>query len=71
MLKEIKIELTNRCSRNCIHCSSSATSNLASAKELDIDDVSKILIEAKEMREHPENYKKFSSVKELMEDLDK
>ena len=49
MLKEIKIELTNRCSRNCIHCSSSATSNLASVKELDIDDVSKILIEAKDM----------------------
>ena len=49
MLKEIKIELTNRCARNCIHCSSSATSNLASVKELDLDDVSKIIIEAKEM----------------------
>lgn len=49
MLKEIKIGLTNRCARNCIHCSSSATSNLASVKELDLDDVSKIIIEAKEM----------------------
>ena len=34
-------------------------------------DLEEALIEAKEMREHPENYKKFSSVKELMEDLDK
>ena len=28
------------------------------------------LIEAKDMREHPEKYKKFSSVKALMEDLE-
>lgn len=28
------------------------------------------LAEAKEMREHPEKYKTFSSVKELMEDLE-
>ena len=25
MLKEIKIELTNKCARNCKHCSSNAT----------------------------------------------
>ena len=49
MLKEIKIELTNRCARNCIHCSSSATNNVANIKELDLEDVIKILIEAKEM----------------------
>ena len=28
MLKEVKIELTNRCSRNCKHCSSNATSSI-------------------------------------------
>ena len=49
MLKEIKIELTNRCARNCIHCSSSATSNLANIKELDLDDVKKFIVEAREM----------------------
>lgn len=35
------------------------------------DDLKEALSEAKEMREHPEKYKKFSSVKELMEDLER
>lgn len=35
------------------------------------DDLKEALAEAKEIREHPEKYKKFSSVKELMEDLEK
>lgn len=52
MLKEIKIELTNRCARNCIHCSSSATSNLANIKELNLEDVKKIIVEAREMGVH-------------------
>lgn len=47
MLKEIKIELTNKCSRNCKHCSSSATSDISSLKELDFNDVAKIIREAK------------------------
>lgn len=33
------------------------------------EDLQEALAEAKEMRKHPENYKKFHSVKELMEDL--
>lgn len=49
MLKELKIELTNKCSRNCKHCSSSATSNSNNLKELNFDDVSKIINEAKLM----------------------
>lgn len=49
MLKELKIELTNRCSRNCIHCSSSATSNAKNIKELEYEDVKKIILEAKQM----------------------
>lgn len=47
MLKELKIELTNKCSRNCKHCSSNATSNIGNLKELDYDDVCKIINEAK------------------------
>lgn len=34
------------------------------------DDLKEALAEAKEMKSHPEKYKKFSSVKELMEDLE-
>lgn len=49
MLKEVKIELTNKCSRHCKHCSSSATSNSNNLKELNFDDVSKIINEAKLM----------------------
>ena len=49
MLKEVKIELTNKCSRNCKHCSSSATSNNKNLKELDFNHVSKIISEAKLM----------------------
>ena len=49
MLKEVKIELTNKCSRNCKHCSSSATSDNENLKELDFNHVSKIIREAKLM----------------------
>ena len=47
MLKEVKIELTNKCSRNCKHCSSSATSDNNNIKELDFNDVARIIREAK------------------------
>ena len=40
MLKEVKIELTNKCSRNCKHCSSNATSSICNLKILDFEDVS-------------------------------
>lgn len=33
------------------------------------EDLKEALLEAKEMREYPEKYKKFHSVQELMEDL--
>ncbi len=46
MLKELKIELTNKCSRNCKHCSSNATSNIGNLKELNYEDVCKIINEA-------------------------
>lgn len=46
MLKEIKIELTNKCSRNCKHCSSNATSSIGNLKVLDFEDVSRIIKEA-------------------------
>ena len=49
MLKEVKIELTNKCSRNCKHCSSSATSDKKNLQELDVNDVTKIIKEAKLM----------------------
>lgn len=49
MLKEVKIELTNRCARNCKHCSSSATNRSNNFKELDFEDVKKIIYEAKDM----------------------
>lgn len=49
MLKEIKIELTNKCARNCKHCSSNATNNIDNLKELDFDSVYKIITEAKVM----------------------
>ena len=49
MLKEIKIELTNKCARNCKHCSSNATNNINNLKELDFDSVYKIITEAKIM----------------------
>ena len=39
MLKEVKIELTNRCFRNCKHCSCSATNSSNYVKELDFEDV--------------------------------
>ena len=49
MLKEVKIELTNKCSRNCKHCSSNATSSIGNLKVLDFEDVSRIIKEAKLM----------------------
>lgn len=49
MLKEVKIELTNRCARNCKYCSSSATNSSKNIKELDFKDVKRIIYEAKEM----------------------
>ncbi|MEE3343755.1 MAG: radical SAM protein [Bacilli bacterium] len=49
MLKEVKIELTNKCSRNCKHCSSNATSSIDNLKELDFNDVFRIIKEAKVM----------------------
>ena len=49
MLKEIKIELTNKCSRNCMHCSSNATNNINNFKELNFEDVCKIIKEAKQI----------------------
>ena len=50
MLKELKIELTNKCARNCKHCSSNATSNINNFKDLDFEDVYRIIKEAKLMR---------------------
>ena len=49
MLKEVKIELTNKCSRNCKHCSSNATSSIGNLKALDFEDVSRVIKEAKLM----------------------
>lgn len=49
MLKEVKIELTNQCDRNCKHCSSSATNRSNQIKELDFEDVKRIIYEAKNM----------------------
>ena len=49
MLKEVKIELTNRCSRNCKHCSSNATNNTGNLKILNFYDVARIINEAKIM----------------------
>ncbi len=47
MIKEVKIELTNKCYRNCKHCSSNATSSISNLKELDFEDVYRIINEAK------------------------
>lgn len=49
MLKEVKIELTNKCSRNCKHCSSNATSSIGNLKILDFENVSRVIKEAKLM----------------------
>ena len=49
MLKELKIELTNKCSRNCMHCSSNATNNINNFKELNFEDVCKVIKEAKQI----------------------
>lgn len=47
MLKEVKIELTNRCARNCKHCSSSATNSSNNVKELGWEDVKKLYMKQK------------------------
>ena len=39
MLKEVKIELTNRCFRKCKHCSSNDTSSIGNLKVLNFEDV--------------------------------
>lgn len=49
MLKEVKIELTNKCSRNCKHCSSNATNNSNNLQELAFEDVIRIIKEAKSL----------------------
>ena len=49
MLKELKIELTNKCSRNCKHCSSNATISIGNQKVLDFYNVARIIYEAKEV----------------------
>ena len=49
MLKEVKIELTNKCSRNCKHCSSNSTGSIDNLKVLDFDDVYRVIKEAKLM----------------------
>ena len=49
MLKELKIELTNKCSRNCKHCSSSATSDNKNLKKLEFNYISRVIKEAKLM----------------------
>ena len=49
MLKEVKIELTNKCSRNCKHCSGNATSDSNKLRSLDYQDVARIIKEASQM----------------------
>jgi len=49
MIKEVKIEITNLCSRNCKHCSSSATNCLNNIKTLTYDNVERIIYQASEM----------------------
>lgn len=48
MIKEVKIELTNLCYRNCIHCSSEAVL-IEHPQALDVKIVHKVLKEAKEL----------------------
>ena len=48
MLKEVKIELTNKCSRNCKHCLSSATSDNKNLKSLDYNDEEELSTYSKE-----------------------
>lgn len=49
MLKEIKIELTNKCYRNCRHCSSNGIQDETSSIELSINDVKRIINECHKM----------------------
>lgn len=49
MLKEVKIELTNKCSRNCKHCSSNATNDSSNLQQLAFEDVIRIIKEAKSL----------------------
>lgn len=47
MITELKIELTNKCNRYCIHCSSNAEN--INIKELSYEDVKGLLLEAKKL----------------------
>lgn len=49
MLKEVKIEMTNKCYRNCKHCSSDATCDEIDYLFLDVDTIKRIINEASEM----------------------
>lgn len=46
-LKEVKIELTGKCDKNCVHCSSNATYD--NYKDLDFDTVKRIIDESIEL----------------------
>lgn len=50
MLKEVKIEVTNLCYRNCKHCSSEATCSDDKHLFLDLDLIKRIVDEAHEMK---------------------
>ncbi len=49
MLKEIKIEVTDLCSRNCYHCSSDTTDLKKDCKQLSLEVVKSLLSQAAEM----------------------
>jgi len=49
MLEEIKIEVTDLCYRNCIHCSTQAVTNEPKHQELSIEKVKTIIEEAAKM----------------------
>lgn len=49
MLKEVKIEITNLCYRNCKHCSSEATCEKDNQLHLDINTIKRIINEAHEL----------------------
>jgi MoaA/NifB/PqqE/SkfB family radical SAM enzyme len=46
-LKELKIEVTQKCPLNCLHCSSEA--NISKSRELSFKQVASIIDEAKEL----------------------
>jgi radical SAM protein with 4Fe4S-binding SPASM domain len=49
MLKEVKIEVTNRCPRNCKHCSANATCTKKNNISLEYEKVIQLIKEAKDM----------------------